>query len=56
VQPELALHHLDLSRFRILEGNPDKAVMFVDKEVNLVNRNVSELAAIFIGDTVDEHK
>jgi hypothetical protein len=56
VEPELALHDLDFGRVRVLEGNPDKAVRLVYKEVNLANRYVSELAAILIGDTVDEHK
>jgi hypothetical protein len=55
MQAKLFSHRFELRRLRIRESDPDKAVGLVDKEMNLVNRNISKLAAILIGDTVDEH-
>ena len=55
VQAKLSLHSFKLSRIRIRQSDPNKAVRLVNIEMNLTDLNIGELAAILIGDTIDEH-
>jgi hypothetical protein len=55
VQAKLFLHDFKLGRLRIRKSDPNKAVGLINKEMNLVNRDIGELASVLIGDTIDEH-
>ena len=55
VQAKLFLHGFELGGLRVRKSDPNKAVGLVDEEMNLVNRDIGELAAVLISDTIDEH-
>ena len=55
MQVELALQILEFGRLRVGDGDPDKAVGMPDELTDLRDGDVGDLAAVAVGDAVDEH-
>ncbi len=55
VQVELRLHRSELLRGRIPERNPDEAFRPADVSADLARLDIGELAAVLVGNAVDEH-
>jgi hypothetical protein len=56
MQPELTLHDVELTRGRILERHPDKALLTTARPAAvLAHRDVANFSAVLVEHAVDEH-
>ena len=54
MQAEFRLHGFQLGGLRIFQRHPNKATRLADKEMNLIDGDISEFFAVLVSDTVDE--
>jgi hypothetical protein len=55
MQPEFLAHFFELGNGRIAQGDPDETAGLLQVVADLLDVEVGQLAAILVGDAVDQH-